>query len=131
MQPVQLFRANFSQDEVVDVENDKQVSDTIGSTELYDTGSNVRNLYFIWEDGRRTFFNYADLAWGDLILTDSVNVLLLYFGGQIVTLKGYQLRSLFDLLSNHIPKTITARNPRYITDGQVSALVTDIQVKSE
>ncbi|QMW05462.1 hypothetical protein [Spirosoma foliorum] len=132
MHPVQLFRANFAQDEVTDEESDKPVGYAIGSTELYDTGSSVRNLYFVWEDGRRTFFNYSDLAWGDLMLTDSVNVLLLYFGGQVVTLKGYQLRSLFELLSNHIPKTITARNPRYYIDKEAQPIfVTEIHIRSE
>jgi len=97
--------------------SDNQTDYTIGSTELHETESSVRNLCFAWEDGRRTFFNYADLAWVDLIPTDSGNVILLYFNGQIVTLKGYQLRTLFDLLFNHSPKMITASNPRYLVDG--------------
>ncbi|WP_460973987.1 hypothetical protein [Spirosoma migulaei] len=98
----------------------------------HDTDSFVRNICFVWEDGRKAFFNYAYLVSVDLLPMDSVNVMLLYFSGQIVTLKGYQLGLLFDLLLNHMPKTITATNSRYHNCGETQvAVVTEILVKSE
>ncbi|QMW01473.1 hypothetical protein [Spirosoma foliorum] len=103
-----------------------------GSTELHETDSSVRNLCFVWEDGRRAFFNYAYLISGDLVVTDTLNMMMLYFSGQIVTLKGYRLDLLFDLLLAHIPKTITASNPRYRLEAEASfAQVAEIIVKSE
>ncbi|MBN8820631.1 MULTISPECIES: hypothetical protein [unclassified Spirosoma] len=132
MHQVQNFRANFSQDEVVDTTSDNLTDYTVGSTELHDIDSTVRNLCFVWENGRRAFFNYAYLVSVDLVITDNLNEILLYFSGHIVTLKGYQLSPLFDLLFDHSLKTIRASNPRYLVDGQTQySLVTEILLKSE
>ncbi|QDK82619.1 hypothetical protein EXU85_30030 [Spirosoma sp. KCTC 42546] len=132
MHQVQNFRTNFAQDEIVDTATDKPVDAQVDRAELYDTDSSVRNVCFVWENGRKAFFNYAYLVSVDLVITETLNEMLLYFSGQIVTLKGYHLGSLFDLLLNHIPKTITATNPRYHTNGQTTdTIVTDIIVKSE
>ncbi|MFC5410832.1 hypothetical protein ACFPMF_16035 [Larkinella bovis] len=132
MHPVQHFKANFSPNEVTDATSDIRMGDVVASTEWHELDSNVRNLCFVWEDGRRAFFNYAYLVSVDLVLNDSMNMMQLYFSGQIVTLKGYQLGLLFDLLLKHIPKNITARNPRYHVDGQMQdGIVTEILVRSE
>lgn len=132
MHHVQHFRANFAQDEMKDKTSDNQTIYTIDGTELHETDSSVRNLCFVWEDGRRAFFNYAYLVSIDMVLTDNLNEMLLYFSGHIVTLKGYQLSPLFDLLFDHSLKTIRARNPRYLVDGKTQhSLVTEILLKSE
>lgn len=132
MHPVQDFRANFAQDEVMDTASDNPTGYAAGSTEWHDTDSRVRNLCLVWEDGRRAFFNYAYLVSVDLALTDNLDVMLLYFSGHIVTLKGYQLSPLFDLLFDHSLKTIRVSNPRYQVDGQTQiSLVTEILLKSD
>ncbi|WP_080054421.1 hypothetical protein [Spirosoma aerolatum] len=132
MHQVQNFRANFSQDEVVDTTSDNLTDYTVGSTELHDIDSTVRNLCFVWENGRRAFFNYAYLVSVDLVIADNLNEILLYFSGHIVTLKGYQLSPLFDLLFDHSLKMIRVSNPRYKVDGQTQiSLVTEILLKSE
>jgi hypothetical protein len=129
MFPVHNFKANFSPTEIsADNEPERLAAHVVS----HDTDSFVRNICFAWEDGRKAFFNYAYLVSVDLLPMDNLNVMLLYFSGQIVTLKGYQLGLLFDLLLNHIPKTITASNSRYHTEGQTTeATVIDILVKNE
>ncbi|MBD2704819.1 hypothetical protein IC229_29580 [Spirosoma sp. BT702] len=132
MHPVQHFRANFTNNEVTDTASNSLTSYAVGNVELYDTESQVRNLCLVWEDGRRAFYNYAYLVSVDLVLTDNLNVMMLYFSGQIVTLKGYQLSLLFDLLVNHAPKTITADNSRYYSPDQVErSFITEILTKNE
>lgn len=132
MLPVQRFKANFAPKEMADAADDNLTGYAVDGTELHDTDGHVRNLCLVWEDGRRAFFNYAYLVSGDLVLTDSLNIMLLDFSGQIVTLKGYRLDLLFDLLLNHSPKTVTATNPRYVSDDKPSAtLVIEIIVNSD
>ncbi|MBD2705659.1 hypothetical protein IC229_33940 [Spirosoma sp. BT702] len=132
MHHVQHFRANFIQDEIKDTASNNLPGYAVANTELHDNDSSVRNLCLVWEDGRRAFFNYAYLVSVDLVLTDNLNVMLLDFGGQNVTLKGYLLGLLFDLLLNHIPKTIIAGNPRYYVSRQSQDyIVTEISIKSE
>lgn len=117
---------------MTDTTSDYPTGDVIGSTEWHEADSPVRNLCLVWEDGRRAFFNYAYLVSVDLVLTDRLNVMQLYFSGQVVTLKGYQLGVLFDLLLTHTPKMITASNPRYCVDQEnKNSYVTEISVKSE
>ena len=132
MHQVQDFRANFAQADVENSVTDPSADDTAERAELHDTDSQVRNVCFVWENGRRAFFNYAYLISVDLMLEDSLNVMLLYFSGQIVTLKGYHLGLLFDLLLSHIPKTIAASNSRYDIDGQTQeAFVTEIFIRND
>lgn len=131
MPPVQHFKANFTQDEATSVASDTQ-HELNDSIKLYDTNSPVRNLCLVWLDGRRSFFNYAYLLSADLIISDPLQELLLYFSGQIVTIKGYHLDILFDLLLDHKLKIIIAVNPRYIVDAKrMTGLVTHINVKRE
>ncbi|WP_421828357.1 hypothetical protein [Larkinella sp.] len=132
MHHVQHFKANFDHSDS-EAATDTPTGYAANGAEFHDTDSTVRNVSFVWPDGRKAFFNYAYLVAVDLVLSDNLNVMLLYFSGQIVTLKGYHLGLLFDLLLNHIPKTITAIDPRYRVDGQTTedCLVIEIMVKNE
>ena len=99
---------------------------------MHENDSGVRNLCLVWEDGRRAFFNYAYLVSVDLVVTDPVHMMRLCFSGQIVTLKGYRLGMLFDLLLEHSPRTIVASNPRYYrVEETEESFVIDIVVSSE
>lgn len=137
MRPVHEFKANFAQAESAEVATDPLTDDATNSAEYnnserYDTDSAVRNLCFVWEDGRKAFFNYAYLVACDLTVQDSVHVLLLSFGAYTVVVKGYHLGDLFTALLEHSPKTISAIDPRYITQHPLSnSIVTEILVSSE
>lgn len=132
MHPVQHFKANFDHPEEVGLEtvlHDVAVADGI---QLHDVDTPVRNICFVWEDGRKAFFNYAYLISVDLLVNDSTNVLLLCFGSYTVILKGHRLSLLFDLLLDHQPKIITASNPRYLIDEKEGGVfVTDVQIKGD
>lgn len=132
MHPVQHFRANFAQADSVGTATDTLTGGAVDRAERHDTDSPVRNVCFVWEDGRKAFFNYAYLVSVDLLLEESLNVMLLYFSGQIVTLKGYRLGLLFDLLLSHSPRTIAACNSRYYTAKETQdSFVTEIMIKSD
>lgn len=132
MRPVREFRANFSEPAKPETgagdEPDALASDVF----FHDTDSTVRNVCFLWENGRKAFFNYAYLAAADLTLLDGLHVLLLSFGSHTVVLRGYGLETLFDALLEHRPRTITAINPRYLSGHErQGCVVTEILVKSE
>lgn len=132
MAPVQDFKTNFPPDAMLPSACDAPNNTTIGRINLHETDSAVRNLCLVWENGRRAFFNYAYLVSVDLIANDPLNVMMLYFSGHVVTLKGYQLGPLFDLLMEHTPRTIATNNLRYYIIEQIQeAFVTEIWVKSE
>lgn len=99
---------------------------------LHEEDSTVRNLCFVWPEGRTAFFNYAYLVSVDLTCDGQINMMRLVFSSYIVTLKGYSLQTLFASLLTHSPKTITATQPRYITDAnRHEMLIIEIMVKSE
>ena len=132
MHHVQHFRANFDPPAQESLAADSQIETSTGDVEVHDADSHVRNVCFVWEDGRKAFFNYAYLVSADLVLSEEINVMLLSFGPYTVTLKGYRLGLLFDLLMNHIPKIIPMANPRYHSDEQSrKTTVLDILVKNE
>lgn len=132
MDHVQDFKTNFPPDEMITPTCDAPTNKPVGRIDLHEADSAVRNLCLVWEDGRRAFFNYAYLVSVDLIANEPFNVMMLYFSGHVVTLKGYQLGALFDLLVEHTPRTITAKTLRYYPIEQIQeAFVTEIWVKNE
>ncbi|QMW06695.1 hypothetical protein [Spirosoma foliorum] len=132
MHCIHEFRGNFGQPAQVSRRTDGQTELCDSGVEVHDSNNSVRNVCFVWENGHKAFFNYAYLVSVDLTLIDDLNVMMLYFSGQVVTLKGYCLGVLFDMLLNHTPKTIIARNLRYYTPEQTeSDFVAEITVTSE
>ena len=132
MHHVQHFRANFDQPTKDELVIDSQRADTADGLQTHEDESQVRNVCFVWEDGRKAFFNYAYLVAGDLSVQDGINALVLSFGSYTVLLKGYNLASLFDALLEHSPKIITAINPRYLTQQESqNCTVVEIIVKNE
>ena len=132
MRPVHEFKTNFSQPVKPESVTDTGLPDVPADVSLHETDSSARNVCFVWEDGRKAFFNYAYLVTVDLTVQDGLNVLLLSFGAHTVIVKGHGLGSLFDLLMEHAPKIIMVVNPRYVTQTDAQdAVVVEILVKSE
>lgn len=71
----------------------------------------VRNLCFVWPDGKKKFLNYAYLVSGDYSPKDSMVTLI--FTSETVKIKGSSLDKLFDQLLGHITKQIVCVEPRY------------------
>ncbi len=132
MRPVHEFKANFSQLVKPESMTDTGLPNVAADVSLHEADSSARNVCFVWEDGRKAFFNYAYLVTVDLTVQDGLNVLLLSFGAHTVIVKGHGLGSLFDLLMEHAPKIIMVVNPRYITRSDShDAVVVEILVKSD
>jgi hypothetical protein len=92
---------------------------------------NVRNLRLVWPDGKQSFFNYAYLIRADFSPGDELNMIHLGFSGHDITIKGYGLEALFEQLVDHLPRTITAIDPRYIPVEPVNEIIViDIQIET-
>ncbi|MBB3969299.1 hypothetical protein [Mucilaginibacter phyllosphaerae] len=79
--------------------------------DLYDTPGHVRNLCFVWPDGRMKFLNYAYLISGDY--TPDHNTLTLIYTTHLVIIKGSKLLPLYNLLLTHSPRKIICTDERY------------------
>ncbi|MGJ1348241.1 hypothetical protein [Sphingobacterium siyangense] len=100
-----------------------------GDDICYADAGNVRNLCFVWLDGRREFFNYAYLVSVVLDRKDqSFHRLEIRFTSHIIHLTGYQLGGLFGLLMNHIPRLIHQTDYRYLSGDKAGYHVTDILI---
>lgn len=86
MHHVRHFKANFDPPTEESLATDSQIETSADGIEVFDADSHVRNVCFVWEDGREAFFNYAYLIAADLVLSDTINVMLLSFGSYTVTL---------------------------------------------
>jgi hypothetical protein len=73
----------------------------------------ARNLCLVWPDGRRYFLNYAYLIGGEFLVGEEMNQIRLNFSSYTAILKGYGLQSLYMELLDHLPKVISATDPRY------------------
>lgn len=90
--------------------------DGAGTHEFYPTSGHTRNICLIWPDGRRMFFNYAYLIAGEFEPNSEKNLIKLSFSSHSVALHGYSLETLFMALLDHLPRIITAIDPRYVLD---------------
>ncbi len=98
--------------------------------ELYDIGCAVRNVCFISEMGRRAFFNYAYLVSVELLSSDKMDIVKVYFTSQVIVLKGYNLQRRFEQLMNHALKVIVAKDARYITETDIAiGVITSIKLE--
>lgn len=132
MHPVQHFKTNFDQSAKVELQTVPHDVVALGGIQLHNAESSIRNVCFVWEDGRKAFFNYAYLIAVHLTKQEDVNKIILSFGAFTVTLEGYQLDPLFESLNDHGPKTINATPLRYTTHiSPHLAVVIKIVIKSE
>lgn len=77
----------------------------------YAVAGNVRNITFIWQDGKKQSLNYSYLVSCEYIPDD--NTITMLFTTQIVILKGVKLSGLFDALVAQLPESITCIDARY------------------
>jgi hypothetical protein len=100
--------------------------------ERYSGAGHTRNLCLVWPDGRRAFLNYAYLVAGEFEPNSEKNLIKLSFSSHSVVLSGYSLQSLFMALLDHLPRIITATDPRYMLDeDKVQTVVTEIIIEKK
>eukprot|EP01031_Cornospumella_fuschlensis_P001151 gene1151-1443_t len=100
-----------------------------GSDDTTHPVGHARNLCLVWPDGKRAFYNYAYLISAELDMSGEVNQIRLAFSSQAVLLKGYSLEALFMQLFDHLPRIITAIDPRYIKTESTESIVVAIQIE--
>ena len=89
----------------------------------------ARNVCFIWPDGSRIFSQYAYLNPGKFDPNGEMNKIVLDFSSHIVTLTGYRLESLAMEFLDHLPRIVTAVEPRYASVKTNGPIVTGIEVE--
>lgn len=77
----------------------------------FDSPGHVRNLCFVWPDGRKKFLNYSYLVSGEYAAGDSE--IKLTFTSDTLVIRGSALEGLFDDLTQHITRFIVCTDPRY------------------
>jgi hypothetical protein len=94
----------------------------------YSGAARVRTVHFALIDGSKLFLSYSELLAGEFAPEE--NTITLTFTRHVVTLKGRNLSALFDILSIHGVRLITAVNERYAeTTDEAQSIVTQIEVR--
>lgn len=95
--------------------------------EEYKVSSSIRNVCFVWQDGRRKFLNYAYLVSAEYMPDDSI--IELTFTSTKISLKGIKLDILHEKLLFHLPITIICQDLRYSQLSRADYCVNEITEK--
>lgn len=107
---------------------DDQGNALLSDSEHYFSYGNVRNLCFAWPDGRKLFFNYSYLIAAEC--NTLFSEIVLTFSTHIVTLKGFNLQTMFFDLMDQRLRLITCIEERYLAlQSEGAAVVSEINVK--
>ena len=87
-------------------------------TASFDSPGHVRNLCFVWPDGKMKFLNYAYLVSGEYNNVDETIELI--FTSDKVKITGTNLSILFDQLYTHSIKRISYLDSRYASLDETS-----------
>lgn len=104
-------------------ENGEQANERFAST------GHVRNLCFVWPDGKKKFLNYAYLVSCDY--DPDENTITLNFTSDTVLIKGSGLDGVFEELFSHIPKRIVCVDVRYNSVANGGSIINDITLISK
>jgi hypothetical protein len=94
----------------------------------YAAPGNVRNITFIWQDGKKHSLNYSYLVSCEYLPDE--NTINLLFTTHTVILKGVKLSGLFDALVAQLPEVIACVDARYnaMVEGKMS-VVNEISIE--
>ena len=93
-----------------------------------DTGT----IDFIKQDGTHQMFPYSQLITTWTEKSDEYNLIKLFFSTHLVTLTGYKLNGLYELIRKHNLEIVIARDERYLNtskDNQLYVIKIDIEWK--
>lgn len=86
---------------------------------FYAEDAHIRNISFVWPDGRRVFFAYAYLITTEYMPSNSeINLI---FTTHAIKLSGVNLEVLYNELLHHRNKQIVAADARYNVIGENEA----------
>ena len=103
----------------------------LANIELHEADSHIRNLCFVWPDGRKAFFNYAYLIEVSFDPRNEKNQIRLNFSYTAITLEGYGLDDLFSALIDHQPRLIAKVDARYISNSKGGPEVLEIIIENK
>ena len=118
------FLANFERPKKAGHQEERPVdtSEELREAE-YGEGDYIRNVCFVWPDGRRKFLNYGHLDSGEInVEQDTIH---LFFRAESVELIGLRLLPLFEAFMDHKPKFV------YCDDARYNELSTDETIINE
>jgi hypothetical protein len=98
-----------------------QNSVSSNDSEKFSSPGHVRNLCFVWPDGKMMFLNYAYLVSGTYLPEDGI--ITLVFTSDTVIIKGSGLQNLYSDLFSHITRQIICINPRYIQTASINETI--------
>lgn len=98
-----------------------------GDVEFHSTPNHPRNICFHQKDGKRQFFNYTYLIYGEY--SPEENSISLIFTTHIIELKGQGLEPLFDELMEHAPKHLKISEERYQALKEGEGMILEINVR--
>lgn len=124
------FKLRFDEMREGNPAHSDEAKDEQANADSYGGPGHVRNLCFVWPDGKKLFLNYAYLVSGKFAADSETNTINLGFTSHLVTLKGYQLEDLFFALMEQLPRIIKAEDARYKDANESKTIVTDIEVSS-
>ena len=119
----QDFKLNFYDSREVK-QTGQETGDAQDESALYDTPGNVRNLCFVWPDGRMKFLNYAYLISANFNPIEGE--IMIIFSSSKIILKGHSLVTLFKLLITFQVKLITCVDCRYQNIEGLEPQITEI-----
>jgi len=107
------LKLRFDQMRQGDPSKPENLSGGTGDSTVSHLTGYARNLCLVWPDGRRYFLNYAYLIGGEFLVGEEMNQITLNFSSHTAILKGYGLQTLYMELLDHLPKIVSAIDPRY------------------
>jgi len=115
----QRFRFKLNEKDV-----NKAEQEETEKSETHLTESPVRNLCFVWPNGKKKFLNYAYLVSGEYLPEE--NLIKLAFTSETILIKGERLEGLFEQLLDHEPRRIVCGDARYNALDAIEASVNEI-----
>lgn len=125
----QPFKLRFDQMLESDPTSPQEIPEKLDGQGIYQLPGSIRNLGFVWPDGKRSFHQYAYLPDGFFDPTGERNLIKLLFSSFTVFLYGYELESLFKELFVQLPEWIVINDPRYVTEHEACVVEVIIEAK--
>jgi len=117
------FRLKF--DEIKQNDPTTAENNNNNTTQEYSSPGYVRNIDFVWPDGKREFLNYSYLVNAKY---DPEGSITLVFTSDTVTINGSGLNDLYDGILVQSIKTVFCADSRYESLNNQSIVVTEIVI---
>jgi hypothetical protein len=107
--------------------NNSNTNEGFSDGAFYPSSGSVRNVCFVFLDGKRLFLNYAYLVSGEY--NPEENMILLAFTTHAVALKGIRLETLYNQFIQQLNKIVACVDERYNDlQGETSSVVNHIVI---